>query len=66
MRSVCAQVIEEGQKQFFGGLAVGVGKMKVSHVAHLSGALAGVLLVLLLHRLPSGNNQGSGAADKNA
>lgn len=53
-------MVEEGQRQFFGGLAVGVGKMKVSHIAHLSGALAGVLLVLALHRLPPANTPASG------
>lgn len=47
---VVQQVLGELQMAAGGGLTVG--GMQVGHVAHLAGAAAGVLLVLLLSRLP--------------
>lgn len=35
-----------------GGRAMALGGMQVGHIAHLAGAAVGVLLVLLLARLP--------------
>jgi membrane associated rhomboid family serine protease len=47
-----AQVLQEAQAQAAGGLMIG--GLSVSHMAHLGGALAGVLLVLLLRAIPDG------------
>ncbi|GIL68561.1 hypothetical protein Vafri_21820 [Volvox africanus] len=47
---VVRQVLEEAKNQVAGGLTVG--GMAVSHAAHLAGAAVGVILVLLLQRLP--------------
>lgn len=44
------QVLQEAKHQAAGGLMIG--GMAVGHVAHLAGALAGVLLVLAISRLP--------------
>lgn len=55
---VVRQVLEELKHQVGGGLVLG--GMQVSHMAHLGGAMAGVLLVLLLHRLP-GDKEDSGS-----
>ena len=52
-----AQVLGEVQCQLAGGLMVG--GMQVSHLAHLAGALAGVALVMLVQRLPSGGDAGA-------
>eukprot|EP00798_Chlamydomonas_sp_ICE-L_P020770 gene20770-27594_t len=48
---VVRQVLEEVRNQVSGGLTMG--GMSVAHVAHLGGALAGVVLVYLLSHLPS-------------
>jgi membrane associated rhomboid family serine protease len=48
---VVAQVLSEARAQAAGG-AVLAGGLSVSHVAHLAGALAGVLLVALLRAVP--------------
>lgn len=53
---VVRQVTEEVKNQAAGGLVVG--GMAVSHWAHLGGALAGVLLVLLLHKIPEDDSSG--------
>ena len=50
------QVLSELKSQIGGGLTL-AGGLQVSHLAHLGGALAGVLLVLLLQRLPSGGDE---------
>lgn len=47
---VLKQVLDEVGHQVRGGLVMG--GLHVSHIAHLGGALAGVLLVALLQRLP--------------
>ncbi|KAI8469908.1 MAG: hypothetical protein J3K34DRAFT_459159 [Monoraphidium minutum] len=47
---VVRQVIQEVQAQAAGGLVVG--GLQVGHLAHLGGALAGVLLVLALKAVP--------------
>ncbi|GLI71632.1 hypothetical protein VaNZ11_016905 [Volvox africanus] len=47
---VVRQVFEEAKNQVAGGLTVG--GMAVSHAAHIAGAAVGVILVLLLQRLP--------------
>ena len=44
------QLMDEMRHQVVGG--VSMQGMQVAHVAHLGGALAGVLLVLALSRLP--------------
>ncbi len=49
---VVRQVWDEVRQQVAGGAIVG--GLHVSHLAHLGGAFAGVLLVLLLQRLPGG------------
>jgi membrane associated rhomboid family serine protease len=49
---VVQQVLSEVKAQAAGGLALGSGGLAVSHVAHLAGALAGVLLILLLRAIP--------------
>ena len=49
---VARTVLDEGRAQLAGG-ALTAGGAAVSHVAHLAGAAAGVLVVLLLARLPS-------------
>lgn len=46
------QVLSEAKAQAAGGLMIK--GLAVSHVAHLGGALAGVLLVLLVRMLPEG------------
>ena len=48
--------MQEAKSQFAGGAMMG--PLNVGHMAHLGGALAGVLLVLLLHRLPAGEGEG--------
>ncbi|PNH11031.1 hypothetical protein TSOC_002187, partial [Tetrabaena socialis] len=53
-------VLEEAKHQFAGGLVVG--GLAVSHVAHLAGAAVGVLIVLLLQRLPEPGAGSGGAA----
>lgn len=47
---VVSHVLGEVKQQMTGGLVIG--GHQVSHLAHLAGAMAGVLLVLLLLRLP--------------
>jgi len=47
------QVFSEARAQAAGGLVVG--GLAVGHIAHLGGALAGALLILLLHLLPEGD-----------
>ncbi|KAF6257841.1 rhomboid-like protease [Scenedesmus sp. NREL 46B-D3] len=47
---VVRQVLQEAQAQAAGGLSIG--GLQVGHIAHLGGALAGVLLVWLLSKLP--------------
>jgi membrane associated rhomboid family serine protease len=47
---VVRQVLQEASAQAAGGLRIG--GMQVGHIAHLAGALAGVLLVWLLSKLP--------------
>lgn len=47
---VVRQVLGEAKAQMAGGLVIG--GMQVAHIAHLGGALAGVLLVFLLSRIP--------------
>jgi hypothetical protein len=41
-----------GELQMVAGGGMRVGGVQVGHIAHLAGAAAGVLLVLLLSRLP--------------
>ncbi|KAF5835352.1 hypothetical protein DUNSADRAFT_7518 [Dunaliella salina] len=53
---VMTQVLSELKSQMRGGLTL-AGGLQVSHLAHLGGALAGVLLVLLLQRLPAGDEE---------
>ena len=52
---VYQQVANEVRMQAgkFGGKHVMAGSTQVSHVAHLAGALAGVLLILMISRLPA-------------
>jgi hypothetical protein len=50
---VVRQLLDELKAQAGGGLMLG--GLQVSHIAHLAGAMAGVLLVLLLTRLPTGD-----------
>ncbi|KIY94446.1 hypothetical protein MNEG_13515 [Monoraphidium neglectum] len=47
---VVRQVLSEAQAQVAGGLTIG--GLQVGHLAHLGGALAGVLLVLALKSVP--------------
>lgn len=53
---VVRQVVEETRMQLMGGSVRG--GLQVSHVAHLAGAMAGVLLVLALLRLTAGVGAG--------
>ncbi|EFJ44375.1 hypothetical protein VOLCADRAFT_106417 [Volvox carteri f. nagariensis] len=56
---VVRQVLDEARHQVAGGLMMG--GMAVSHAAHLAGAAVGVLLVLVLQRLPEpGSSSSSG------
>jgi membrane associated rhomboid family serine protease len=48
---VVGQVLSEARAQVAGGTML-AGGLAVSHVAHLAGALAGVLLVMLLRAIP--------------
>lgn len=48
---VVGQVLSEAKAQAAGGMML-AGGLAVSHVAHLAGALAGVLLVMLLRAIP--------------
>ncbi|KAJ9532348.1 hypothetical protein QJQ45_010346 [Haematococcus lacustris] len=52
---VVQQVLGEVKAQLGGGSLM-AGGLKVSHLAHLGGALAGVLLVALLTRVPAPPN----------
>merc|ERR1719379_582347 len=56
---VYQQVANEVRMQAgkFGGKQVMAGGSQVSHVAHLAGALAGVLLILLISKLPAAPNR---------
>ncbi|KAF8065519.1 RBL11 [Scenedesmus sp. PABB004] len=54
---VVQQVLNEAKAQAAGGLTIG--GLQVGHVAHLGGALAGVLLVWLLRQLPDNDNDGA-------
>ena len=55
LQFVTRQVLQE--VQFVGaGKALVAGGMSVGHMAHLAGAAVGVLLVLLLARLPDEGN----------
>eukprot|EP00775_Hariotina_reticulata_P012482 gene12482-12616_t len=47
---VVGQVLQEAKAQAAGGAVIA--GLKVGHVAHLAGALAGVLLVWLLNKIP--------------
>lgn len=47
---VVGQVLQEAKMQAVGGIKVG--GLAVGHIAHLGGALAGVLLVWLLSKIP--------------
>lgn len=49
---VVPQVLREAKMQALGGSMANGGGAMVGHVAHLGGAAAGVLVVLLLSRLP--------------
>lgn len=44
------QVLEEAKSQAAGGVTIG--GMSVGHIAHLGGALAGVMLVYLISKIP--------------
>jgi membrane associated rhomboid family serine protease len=55
---VVRQVMNEAAAQASGGLVMG--GLSVSHLAHLGGALAGVVLVLALRALPEPNGGGDG------
>ena len=50
----CAQEVQSAQA---GGLSIG--GAQVGHIAHLGGALMGVLLILALSRLPEVERQGA-------
>jgi membrane associated rhomboid family serine protease len=54
------QVLDEAKHSVTGGLTVG--GLPVSHIAHLAGAVVGVLLVWLLRRVPESGDQDSHAA----
>jgi hypothetical protein len=54
--------MDEMKHQVTGGLSQG--GMRVAHVAHLGGALAGVLLVLALLRLPAGDDSDNSGGGK--
>lgn len=56
---VVPQVMSEVKSQALGGTMTASGSM-VGHVAHLGGAAAGVLVVLLLSRLPDAAGAGEG------
>eukprot|EP00877_Chromochloris_zofingiensis_P005978 jgi/Chrzof1/1633/Cz10g15050.t1 len=47
---VVRQVLQEAKAHVAGGLTIG--GLQVAHIAHLGGALAGVLLVFMLSKLP--------------
>ncbi|GAX79270.1 hypothetical protein CEUSTIGMA_g6710.t1 [Chlamydomonas eustigma] len=49
---VIRQLLEEMRMQVVGGSAVHSGGLQVAHAAHLGGALAGILLILFLSKLP--------------
>lgn len=55
---VVPQVLQEARSQALGG-TVTAGGASVGHVAHLGGAAAGVLVVLLLSRLPAAGSGGA-------
>ena len=57
---VVPQVLSEVKSQALGGTVTASGSM-VGHVAHLGGAAAGVLVVLLLSRLPAAAGESGGA-----
>ncbi|KAL2643975.1 hypothetical protein R1flu_011562 [Riccia fluitans] len=52
---VVEKVMEEAQASASMGSFALKSSMNINHIAHLSGALLGVILICLLHRLPSGD-----------
>ena len=56
MLSSQVDVVQEAHLQAAGwGKASLPGGVQIGHIAHLAGALAGVILVVLLSRIPSGS-----------
>ncbi|KAL3697080.1 hypothetical protein R1sor_011156 [Riccia sorocarpa] len=53
---VVEKVMEEAQASASMGSIALKSSMNINHIAHLSGALLGVILIWLLHRLPSGDS----------